>query len=75
MSTTKEIARFTLSGTKKGKIIISNISEPYGKETPDVVSIGIALNGEDIEWKSHIPYANLDEVIETLQKLSAEKKA
>ncbi|PHO09732.1 MULTISPECIES: hypothetical protein [Malaciobacter] len=75
MSTTTEIATLQLSGTKKGKIIISNITEPYGKETSDVVSIGIALNGKDIEWKSHIPYGSLDDVIEVLQKVSQEKKA
>ncbi|AXH10840.1 hypothetical protein CP960_08920 [Malaciobacter halophilus] len=75
MSTTTQIATLELSGTKKGKIIISNITEPYGKKTEDVVSIGIALNGKDIEWKSHIPYANLDSVIEVLQKVNEEKKA
>ncbi|MFY9073505.1 hypothetical protein OZZ08_00990 [Malaciobacter mytili] len=74
MSTTTEIATLDLADTKKGKIIISNISEPYGKETADVISIGIALNGKDIEWKSHIPYANLDQVIEILQEESAKKK-
>ncbi len=74
MSTTTEIATLDLAGTKKGKIIISNISEPYGKETLDVISIGIALNGKDIEWKSHIPYANLDQIIEILQAESAKKK-
>lgn len=74
MSTTTEITSFTLAGTKKGRIIISNIDEPYGKNTSSVVSVGIALNGNDIEWKSHIPYANLDQVIETLQKVNAEKK-
>ncbi|ADG94542.1 MULTISPECIES: hypothetical protein [Arcobacter] len=68
MSTTTELAEIQLAGTKKGKIFISNITEPYGKGTDDVVSIGISLNGENVEWKSHIPYANLEEVIEVLQK-------
>ncbi|WP_428024290.1 hypothetical protein [Arcobacter sp.] len=68
MSTTTQLAEISLAGTKKGKIFISNISEPYGAGTDDVVSIGISLNGETVEWKSHIPYANLDEVIEVLQK-------
>lgn len=68
MSTTTQLAEISLAGTKKGKIFISNISEPYGAGTSDVVSIGISLNGETVEWKSHIPYANLDEVIEVLQK-------
>lgn len=74
MSVTTEIATLDLAGTKKGKIIITNLTEPYGKETADVVSIGIALNGKDIEWKSHVPYENLDEVIEVLQKVNKEYK-
>ena len=68
MSTTTELAKIPLAGTKKGIISISNITEPYGAGTPDIVSIGIALNGVDIEWKSHIPYENLEAVIEELQK-------
>ena len=39
-----------------------------------LLSIGISLNGQDIQWKSHIPYENLDEVIEILQKASDAKK-
>lgn len=71
---TTELKKFPLSGTKKGVISISNVSEPYGKGTEDIVSIGISLNGKDIEWKSHIPYGNLDEVIEVLQEASRKKK-
>ncbi len=56
MSTITELGTLDLSGTKKGKISISNVTEPYGKDTPDIVSIGISLNGQDIQWKSHIPY-------------------
>ncbi len=74
MSITTEIATLDLAGTKKGKIIVSNISEPYGKETLDVISIGIALNGKDVEWKSHIPYENLDQIIEILQEANEKKK-
>ncbi|RXJ77317.1 hypothetical protein CRV03_06415 [Arcobacter sp. F155] len=71
---TTELGTLPLNGTKKGIISVSNVSEPYGKGTPDVVSIGISLNGKDIEWKSHIPYANLDDVIAILQEASAKKK-
>ena len=70
---TTELKKLPLAGTKKGIISISNVSEPYGKGTADIVSIGISLNGKDIEWKSHIPYANLDEVIEALQKAKESK--
>ncbi len=75
MSTITELGSLTLAGTKKGKISISNVTEPYGKSTPDIVSIGISLNGQDIQWKSHIPYENLDEVIALLQEASAAKKS
>lgn len=68
MSITTELASIPLHGTKKGLIMVSDITEPYGTGTHDIVSIGIALNGKDIEWKSHIPYENLDAVIEVLQK-------
>ncbi len=73
MSTT-ELGTLHLHGTKKGVISVSNVSEPYGKGTSDIVSIGISLNGKDIEWKSHIPYENLDDVIAILQKASEDKK-
>ena len=71
---TTELAKLALHGTKRGLISISNVSEPYGKGTSDIISIGISLNGKDIEWKSHLPYENLDEVIAVLQEASAKKK-
>ncbi|RWS46199.1 hypothetical protein CKA56_16775 [Arcobacter venerupis] len=69
-----ELGTLALAGTKKGKISISNVTEPYGKDTPDIISIGISLNGQDIQWKSHIPYENLEEVITILQKALDAKK-
>ena len=74
MSTITELGNLALSGTKKGKISISKVTEPYGKDTPDIVSIGISLNGQDVQWKSHIPYENLEEVISVLQKALDAKK-
>ena len=74
MSQTTKITELDLAGTKQGKIIVSNVIEPYGKDTDDVVSIAIALNGEDIQRKAHIPYENIDGVIEALQKAKALKK-
>ena len=74
MSQTTKVAELELAGTKQGKIIVSNVTEPYGKDTQDVVSIAIALNGEDIQWKSHIPYENIDGVIEALKKAKELKK-
>lgn len=74
MSNINEIGSLLLNGTNKGKIIIANITEPYGKNTEDVLSIGIALNGQDVQWKAHIPYENLDEVISILQKARETKR-
>ncbi|OCL87528.1 hypothetical protein AAX26_00613 [Aliarcobacter thereius] len=74
MTVITKIKEFELSGTKKGKISVSNVSEPYGKDTEDVVSIGIALNGEDVQWKAHIPYDNIDELIDALAKAKSLKK-
>ena len=70
---TTEIARISLEGTKNGMITVANVSEPYGAKTDDVVSIGVSLNGEDIEWKTHIPYGNIDALIDALQKAKQAK--
>ncbi len=69
---------FKLAGTKDGTISVSSIDEPYGKESAAVVSIGISLKGNDEEpdWKAHIPYENLDDLIASLieAKESVSKK-
>ena len=61
---------FPLADTKKGVISVSHIEEPYGTGSFPVVSIGISLKGADREpdWKAHIPYENLDQLIESLQE-------
>ena len=74
MSSITELGVLSLAGTKNGKISISNVTEPYGKDSEDIVSIGISLNGKDIQWKSHIPYENLEDVIAILQKALEAKK-
>ena len=65
-----EIAEMGLSGTKEGKITVTTIEEPYGANSESVASIGISLqaNAEEPDWKVHIPKANIDAVIEALQK-------
>ncbi len=69
-TTSTLISTFDLSDTKKGKISVSHLAEPYGKDSQPVVSIGISLKGnvEDPDWKAHIPYDNLDELISALQE-------
>ena len=69
MATTK-IKEFTLAGTKKGLISVAHVTEPYGEGSHPVVSIGISLKGdsENPDWKSHIPYENIDDLITALQE-------
>ena len=73
MSTVTPISEIKLAGTKKGMIFVSDVTEPYGEGSNDVVSIGISLNGKKVEWKSHIPYENLDELISSLQEAKKNK--
>lgn len=68
MSTTTTIKTFDLSGTKDGKITVSVISEPYGAKSDSVVSVGIALQGGEPDWKVHLPKENIDEVILAIQE-------
>jgi len=60
-----------LSGTKKGVISIEKIDEPYGPGSHSVASIGINLKGDadNPEWKVHIPFDNVEDVIKALQAL------
>lgn len=73
MSQSTELKQIPLAGTKNGVISIAKVTEPYGTGTADVVSIGIALNGEDVEWKTHIPYENIDALIEALNEAKNSK--
>jgi len=66
--TMKEIATMSLPHTKSGTISIAHIEEPYGSFSSPVVSIGISMDGEDHDWKVHLPYENLDCVIKALEK-------
>ena len=74
MSTITKIEELDLAGKKKKKIVISNVTEPYGANTADIVSIAIALNGDDVQWKAHIHYENIDGLIEALNKAKNLKK-
>jgi hypothetical protein len=61
-----------LSGTENGYISISEITEPYGKNSKAVVSIGVFLSekNEEPDWKVHIPHENLDELSNVLKEIS-----
>ncbi len=66
LSVKREIA---LQGTKNGSIKIGELKEPYGNGSEAVVSIAVALDGGEADWKVHVPYGNLDEVISALEEM------
>jgi len=70
MKKTTLLKTIPLANTKEGIITISHIEEPYGEGSKPVVSIGISLNGEENkpDWKAHIPYENINDVIEALKE-------
>jgi len=63
-----EIKALKLAHTKNGTISIAHIEQPYGEHSSPVVSIGISLDGDAQDWKVHIPYENLEEVINGLEQ-------
>jgi hypothetical protein len=70
----QKIEEFQLSGTENGKIEVAIISEPYGKDTESVVSVGVFLDSSNSEpdWKIHIPKDDIDRAIEALKKAKNE---
>ncbi len=70
MSKSTLLKTFALAETKKGIISVSHLEEPYGANSAPVISIGISLKGDENEpdWKAHIPYGNLDELMEALKE-------
>ena len=67
------LTSFALAGTKKGTVSIAHLDEPYGANSHPVLSIGISLKGdtEEPDWKAHIPYENLQELIDALEDAKA----
>jgi len=62
-----EIASVSLAHTKDGVISIAHIEQPYGEYSSPVVSVVISLDGQGEDWKIHVPYENLDELIKGLE--------
>jgi hypothetical protein len=70
----KKVEEFNLANRENGKIEVAIIKEPYGKESNDVISIGIFLdkNSSEPDWKAHIPKDNIEAVIQALKKAKEE---
>jgi hypothetical protein len=70
MKTSTLIKKIPLAGTDNGMITVARLEEPYGEGSRPVASVGVWLSktSEEPDWKVHIPFENLDEVIEALKK-------
>ncbi len=68
------IKEIPLASSDNGAITVATLTEPYGKGSSPVVSLGIWLSktSEEPDWKVHIPAENLDQVIEALQEAKKE---
>jgi hypothetical protein len=66
----KVVDEFDLHDTKNGKIEVAILEEPYGEDSPSVVSIGVFLDKENShpDWKVHVPKENIDSLIAALEK-------
>jgi len=64
------IKNVKLASKEGGVITISHVTTPYGTNSESVVSIGVSLSGDEghPDWKAHIPYENIDEVIDALKE-------
>ena len=59
-----------LTSAKEGQITLTKLTDPYGANSGDVVSIGVTLNdaqSDAPDWKVHIPVANIAAVIDALK--------
>ena len=65
----QNIKEIPLNDSKNGTIKVGEILNPYGKDSESVVSIAISLNTGETDWKVHIPFQNIDEVIQALQEI------
>lgn len=74
MSEKTNVMTLHLDGTKKGTITIAHVEAPYGPDSEAVASVGISLKGDEDapDWKVHLPYSQIDDVIAGLQE--AKKK-
>jgi hypothetical protein len=71
MSKTEVLKEFHLEGTKNGVVSVGNIEKPYGANSSDVASIAVSLDGEEPDWKVHLPYSMIDDICASLQELKS----
>jgi hypothetical protein len=62
-----EVKTIKLAHAKDSTISVAHIEKPYGEYSSPVVSVAVFVSKEH-EYKVHIPYENLDELIAALNK-------
>lgn len=65
---TIDIKTLKLAHTREGKISVCHIEKPYGEHSNPIVSIAVLMEGKEEDWKVHIPYENLDALIQALNE-------
>ena len=67
------IKEIPLANSEKGIITVSHLTHPYGEGSKPVVSIGVSLKGDGghPDWKAHIPYDNVEMLVEALKEAKA----
>lgn len=63
-----DIKNIRLAHTREGIISVKHIEQPYGEYSDPVISLSISNHGDKVDSKIEIPYANLNEVLESLKK-------
>lgn len=65
---TIDIKTLRLAHSREGIISVCHIEKPYGEQSSPVVSVAVSMEGKKEDWKVHIPYENLDDLIKALNE-------
>ena len=63
-----KIKNLHLAHTKEGSMSISHIEKPYGEYSEPVVRVSLTLHEDEKATSLDIPYDNIEEVIDALNK-------
>lgn len=75
MKEAKLLDTMQLHTCESGEISFWDHEHPYGANSEPVLVVGVSLKkGDEPEWKVHIPYQNLGELIKKLQQIEASQR-
>ena len=75
MSNRKLLTAIQYKDREKAFITIAEITEPYGKGSETVVSVGSTLKGDidNPSWKVHVPVYMIDQIIAALNDVNRDE--